>query len=328
MYDDLNHRTLQDPTYRKAFMLALFLHCFLAMLLLFESSHKQAVLQKADHRQNTLPSIETNHIESKAEKNPEPLVKAVSVDTTAVMATVERLKQERAAQLRAEQVRQRALQEQAKTAHNLRLAEQKRLAKLKEEATALAIARKKQMELEQQHLKQLAAQKTRELQQLETLKEKQKQLEKAQQETENRLKLQKEADEKATLEKQQANEKIAAEAEKQRLAALEAEKAAKNAAFIGEVNKYKALIISAISQQWILPEKIDRSLSSQFRIRLAPDGAVLEVRLTRSSGDPVLDHSAQTAIHKASPLPVPGTPEAFEPFRDISLTVRPENVRR
>ncbi len=54
---------------------------------------------------------------------------------------------------------------------------------------------------------------------------------------------------------------------------------------------------------------------------------VLEVNLMHSSGDSVLDRSAQTAIYKASPLPVPSDPATFELFRDISLTVRPENVR-
>jgi len=68
-------------------------------------------------------------------------------------------------------------------------------------------------------------------------------------------------------------------------------------------------------------------MSSQFRIRLAPDGMVLQVSLTRSSGDPLLDRSAQTAIYKASPLPVPTDAETFNLFRDISLTVRPEQVR-
>lgn len=125
-------------------------------------------------------------------------------------------------------------------------------------------------------------------------------------------------------------EKAKAElAEKRRQAAAQqaADDAAKRARLAGEVDKYKAMIVNAIGRQWILPENVNNSLSSQFRIRLAPDGAVLEVTLTRSSGDPVLDRSAQTAIYKASPLPVPTDPETFDIFRDISLTVRPENVR-
>ena len=107
-------------------------------------------------------------------------------------------------------------------------------------------------------------------------------------------------------------------------AALTAEN---NARMAGEVDKYKALIIDSISRQWILPENANGNLSSQFRIRLAPNGAVLDVSLTRSSGDAILDRSAQSAIYKASPLPVPSDPSTFNIFRDISLTVRPENAR-
>jgi len=92
------------------------------------------------------------------------------------------------------------------------------------------------------------------------------------------------------------------------------------------VDKYKALIIHAIGEQWILPEQVDHNLSSQFRIHLGPHGVVLDVQLTRSSGSSVLDRSAQAAIYKASPLPVPTEPDLFNLFRDISLTVRPVHV--
>ena len=131
------------------------------------------------------------------------------------------------------------------------------------------------------------------------------------------------------LKAEQAEEAARAEqAKKQEALAEEAARnAAKMARMAGEVNKYKALIIGAISRQWILPENADSSKSSQFRIRLAPNGVVLEVSLTRSSGDAILDRSAQAAIYKASPLPVPSDPTTFNLFRDISLTVRPESAR-
>ena len=140
----------------------------------------------------------------------------------------------------------------------------------------------------------------------------------------------KKAEEKQLAEaKRQQEAKAKAEAERSRQDAIKqaAADAEKNARIAGEIDRYKALIISAISRQWILPENAQNNVSSQFRIRLAPDGSVLEVSLTKSSGDSVLDHSAQTAIYKASPLPVPTDPEAFNTFRDISLTVRPENAR-
>ncbi|ASQ45968.1 cell envelope integrity protein TolA [Legionella clemsonensis] len=343
---------INDESYRKAFFIAIGLHCFLALLLLTESISQRPVLMAAKNEPSKALPIEST-------TQPREVVKAVSVDNQEVMQTVNRLKQERANQLKAEQARQQALARQAEMARKARLQEQQRLAKLKEEADKIAIARKKQIEEEQKRLKQLALQKEQEAKRLAELKEKQQQLQKKQQEeaeklaqlkkkqVEEKLKAEKEKIEKekaekakelARLERERAEKakEALAQAEKDKAAQVErnrqaaAQQAAENAKrahIAGEVDKYKALIVNAISRHWILPENVNQGLSSQFRIRLAPDGAVLEVSLIRSSGDPILDRSAQTAIYKASPLPVPTDPETFDIFRDISLTVRPENVR-
>mgnify|MGYP006282988597 CR=1 FL=1 len=130
------------------------------------------------------------------------------------------------------------------------------------------------------------------------------------------------------LNKQQAIAKEQAEKQAAQVAAAKkAQDLANQQRMAGEVDKYKALILNAIRDRWILPENIDPGLSSQFVIRLAPTGAVLDVRLTRSSGDSLLDRSAQAAIYKASPLPVPTDTTTFNMFREISLTVRPSNAR-
>jgi colicin import membrane protein len=94
----------------------------------------------------------------------------------------------------------------------------------------------------------------------------------------------------------------------------------------GIVNKYKALIIQAISEHWQVPLQANRSLYSELMIRLSPEGAVLDVKITKSSGDPALDSSARSAVLKASPLPVPGSRDEFEPFKQFVLKVRPENI--
>lgn len=315
----------QNPSYRNAFVAAVFFHLFLAFMLLAESHTSHPVLTK--EVQNEPGEIMA--LDQPAQPQPE-IVRAVSVDNKEIMETVNRLKNERAMQLKAEQSRQQNLAKQAEAARKERLMEQQRLVKLKDEAAKLAIARKKEIEEEQKRLKQLTMQKEQESKRLQELKNKQQQLEKKQQQ---------EADRQAELKKKQLAEKAiedkaradqaAAELAHQKAVAAEKESqaAANRAKMAGEVDKYKAMIVNAISRRWILPENVDSSLSSQFRIRLAPDGAVLEVSLTRSSGDPILDRSAQTAIYKASPLPVPSDPATFDLFRDISLTVRPENVR-
>ncbi|HHF7375308.1 cell envelope integrity protein TolA [Legionella bozemanae] len=319
---------ISNPSYRKAFFAALGLHLFLIVMLLTDNSSQRPVL--------TAETKNTPGVDQPIAATPQTeVVKAVSVDNKQVMETVNRLKQEREQQKKAEINRQNELKRQAEAARQQRIKEQQQLARLKEEANKIAIARKKQAEEEKKRLKKLEEQKALEAKRIEDLKKQKEELVKQQQLEAKKL---------ADLNKKKMAEKAQAEKEKAELAKAEAERkkqaeaaaakqaqAAKNAErqarIAGEVDKYKALIVNAIGRNWILPENVDSSLSSQFRIRLAPDGMVLEVTLTRSSGDPLLDRSAQTAIYKASPLPVPADAETFNLFRDISLTVRPEQVR-
>ena len=327
-----------SKNYRIALGLAIAMHLFLAVLLCSESKSERPVL-----------SLEAKNDASLAQPlaadAPVQAIKAVTVDNQEIMETVNRLKQEKARQQTLEINRQKALAQQAEMAKNARIEEQRRLKEIKQEEEKIAVFRKKKLEEEQQNLKQLAQQKVVEEQKLAEMKQQQVQLQKQQLEA---LKLA-EAKQKKDTELAKARE-AALNAERTQ-AALNAEKAqaavakellakqqlaqatqasadaTRAARLSGEVNKYKALIINAISQQWILPEHANSSMSSQFRIRLAPNGVVLDVTLTKSSGDAILDRSAQSAIYKASPLPVPNDTETFNIFRDISLTVRPESAR-
>ncbi len=94
----------------------------------------------------------------------------------------------------------------------------------------------------------------------------------------------------------------------------------------GVVDKYKALILQSISQNWLIPGGVNKKLSAELMIRLAPGGLVLNVQLTRSSGDTALDRSAVAAVYKASPLPVPTDSSEFEAFRQFVLKVKPESI--
>jgi TonB family protein len=61
-----------------------------------------------------------------------------------------------------------------------------------------------------------------------------------------------------------------------------------------------------------------------LRIRQVPGGEVLNVRILRSSGDPGFDQSAESAVLKASPLPVPSDPRLFNAeFRELDLEFSP-----
>ncbi len=94
----------------------------------------------------------------------------------------------------------------------------------------------------------------------------------------------------------------------------------------GEVDKYKAQVLQAISSQWIVPDGVDDKAVCQLLINVAPGGVVLDVQLLSSSGNSILDRSAQTAVLKASPLPVPTEPGLFDEFRTIKLRFNPQGV--
>ena len=330
---------MNSRSYRMALIIAISLHVLIAFFLMYEKSSERPVLTVES--KNEAGQMQPKPAEL-AESQP---IQAVSVDSREVMKTVNRLKDEKLKQHQAEESRQRALTQQAELARKQRIEEQQQLQKLKNEAAALAIARQKQLAEEQLHLKQLAKQKEEHEKQIADMKQQQIQMQKQQQleaqklaeltkkkaeelARETQAKTEKAKEELARANQQKAELAKAEMIKKQQAAAQQAILDAANAARVaGQVDKYKALILNAISQQWILPQNVDSNMSSQFRIRLAPNGSVLEVSLIRSSGDPILDRSAQSAIYKASPLPVPSDATTFNLFRDISLTVRPINVR-
>lgn len=313
----------ESITYRKSFYLAVGLHVLLAIVLMFESETRNPVINnEITQQENTLPTP--------TKTASQEVVKAVSVENKELSEAVNRLKLQREKQHQQEVARQNELTRLANLAKQSRLKEQQQLEKLKRETEQLAIARKKQMAEEKRHLKELAEQKEKETKRLADLKKKQEELKKQQVADAEKLeKIKKQQAMEALKEEKAKAEKVALAQEQQRKAAIaEAQANAEQAASMaGEINKYKALILNAISRQWIFPDNVDPNLSSKFRIRLAPDGMVLEVSLLKSSGDSILDRSAQTAIYKASPLPVPHDPATFNQFRDINLTVRPTQIR-
>ena len=304
---------IKDKSYRVAFASAFFLHGLLLMaLMIHPESSRRPVLQNEAKRDVT-PS-ESKKLEETLE---EPkIIHAVSVNANEVQEAVTRLKTARAQERRAEANRQRKLQAQADAARRLRVKEQQRLQQLKAEHAKAAEKRKQELAENKKRLQEVNKQKEAEEKRISTMKAEQAEL--RQQQKEEAAKL-------AQL-KQEEKEREAREKEHARLEAAR-EEVASRARVAGIVDKYKALILGAISREWILPDQVDSQLSSRFKIRLAPNGSVLDVSLTRSSGDPILDRSAQAAIYKASPLPVPEEPAAFNLFREITLTVRPENVR-
>jgi len=91
-------------------------------------------------------------------------------------------------------------------------------------------------------------------------------------------------------------------------------------------NKYISQIRSKITRNWRRPPEIDNGLTTSLRVKLFPGGAVADVSVTRSSGNPVYDRSALDAVKKASPLPVPKG-SGFDKFRSFKLKFSPTGIR-
>ncbi|MDR1012519.1 MAG: cell envelope integrity protein TolA [Coxiellaceae bacterium] len=93
-----------------------------------------------------------------------------------------------------------------------------------------------------------------------------------------------------------------------------------------EINTYKLRIKRAIDSQWIKPERNNNGDFCELLINIDSNGMVLEIRLVSSSGNLALNRSAEAAVWKASPLPVPNDPKLFVAFKTINPIFKPEGI--
>lgn len=113
--------------------------------------------------------------------------------------------------------------------------------------------------------------------------------------------------------KQQLANAAAAEAEAREVSKAAADKKGKTE----YANKIRIKIRSNI----MLPANIQGNPEAVFKVDQLPGGEVLDVRLTRSSGNGSLDAAIERAIRKSSPLPLPDNPALFE--RTLEIKYRP-----
>lgn len=119
----------------------------------------------------------------------------------------------------------------------------------------------------------------------------------------------------------EARERAAREAEVRRaLEAEEAESAA--AARAGVQDEYRALLAQAIERSWIRPPSARAGLACTLYVTQVPGGAVTDVRLGACNGDEAVRESIVNAVYRASPLPPPRDPRAFE--RRLEIVFRPK----
>lgn len=298
--------------YRKSILLSCLMHGILFLSLIISMpapKSKQFVLKKSLSPQK------------------QEIIKTTAIDGGEIEKEIQRLhlvKQEKIAQEKAQAL---VLKEQAQRAKEARLQEQRALKQLQLKQQQLRERQQAEIQKEKDKLASLKKAREEESKQLAASEQKRKALNdkiaKEKKEREQAIaleeKLKKDKEAQLALEKKRQQEKEEA-------LALAKAREEKQQLVNAEVNRYKALLINAISQNWILPPNADKNLSCRFEIKLESSGKVINVTLLKSSGDPILDRSAETAIYSASPLPVPSMPEAFDEFKVVSLTVKPENL--
>jgi len=246
-------------------------------------------------------------------------IEAQLVDQRQLDAVEER---KQAEQQRIEDARRQAELAEQRKVEAQRKAELEAKQKVEQAAKQKAEAeRKRKAELEAKKKAELEAQQKAE----QAAKQKAEAEAKKKAEAEARKKAEAEARKKAEAEaKRKAEEAQRREAEQALQSQLAAEKAGQEAARVqGVVAEYIGYIQERIQRSWLRPPGSPAGLSCVVQVGLIPGGEVARVQIVRSSGDPVFDRSVESAVYKASPLPLPPDAALFKHFRDLRLIFKP-----
>ncbi|TXL22630.1 protein TolA [Methylococcaceae bacterium HT2] len=289
-------------------------------------------------------SIETPDPSAKQKKAPE-IIKATILDESVVIAKANELKQqqENKKQLQKQQRDDYARKlEQEK--HHLQQLKDQRL-QVEKEAKKLAEQRQAEVKNEQKKLQDikkklvLEQKKQQETVRKRKAEEKKRAIAKKRKAEAKRIaekKRQAEAVKQEAARKEAAKQqKIAAEKRQKELeeklrvaAAREAEQSrqrAKNTRIAKKASAdARALIKRKVTQNWNRPVSVSGKLRCKIRIGLILSGDVMSVVVVESSGNQLFDESAERAVRKASPLPVPKDPNVFQGFRSFNLEFAPD----
>ncbi len=82
-------------------------------------------------------------------------------------------------------------------------------------------------------------------------------------------------------------------------------------------------IQSAVTSSWIQPQTSTIGLQVTIRVNVRPGGVVTSARVVRSSGNALFDRSAEIAILKASPLPIPSDPRYYQYIKEFDFRFSP-----
>jgi colicin import membrane protein len=89
----------------------------------------------------------------------------------------------------------------------------------------------------------------------------------------------------------------------------------------GVKDEYRALLTQAIERNWIRPPSARAGLACTLYVNQAAGGTVVDVKLGSCNGDAAVRESIVNAVYRASPLPPPSDPRAFE--RRLEIVFKP-----
>jgi colicin import membrane protein len=278
-------------------------------------------------------------------------IKAVAVDEELVRAEMEKLKQAENNKLQQEQAAVEKRERELKTLEKKRKAEEQRLQQVqrrlqqeeeklkREKASREKLAREQAAKLKKQ--KSEAAKK-----QKEARARRQAEAEKERKEKERKEKKRLEEEKLAESRRQQEQvdqlerERVAElERAREREIALMEEKEAQRLADLAVVTaeaerkerrrldglraEYKIAIGQKVSRNWINPDNSGENIECTVVAIQIPSGLVVDVNvLSCTGGSARLPSSVESAVRKASPLPLPKDPVLFE--RQLEFVFRPE----
>jgi len=247
------------------------------------------------------------------------IVQATQIDQKQIEEELNRLKKEDKDKKEAEQKRIEELEKKAEDAK--KKAERAEKKRVEEEKKLIAAKKKKELELQKRELEQ---------KKIEKIKKETEELERKKQIEEKKIEAdrKKKEQEKLKTEGEKKKKEVAAkkkEEEKKLQAALAAEEAGAQEQADASLIENIAAEIKAKVSSYFNKVGLPENLKSKLRVKLLPNGEVIDVSVAVSSGHDIFDRRAVNAVQKASPLPVPDDLETFErlDLRDITFTFTP-----
>ena len=222
----------------------------------------------------------------------------------AIQAQKKREKQQRQAAIAKEKAKARAKRKKAQ--------EKQRQAALQKKKRAI------QRRKEQEEKRKAAAR-----EQKEALQQKKKEVERkrklAQQRKQKEAQQRKEQQEKKLLEQQRIN---AEQAKQEAIAKRRNARKVKR-----EIQRFTVMMQQQITRSWIRPHNTSSGLKCTLEVKITATGRVTMIRIIESSGNESFDRSAEIAVRKASPLPVPKNQDAATLFQQgFKLIFAPDGL--